>query len=247
MDSLSQFITDYTGEAASYDGLAENQGQCEQLVCVYWQKVFGYNAPIVPLAVELWTNPVILESFEQIPVGQEQSGDVAVFGASSSINSPTAGHTDIVVGSVTSSGYQGFDSNWQPLNLNAAGYPTAHLTSHTNNDVLGFLRYKGAEMNSGQVQNLYDAVLMRAPTAAEIANWTGKVFSDLFNVLYDSQECQNLHANHTVNNGDIVNMKNKGIDISASGGADWKSALYANTTKVTTPNATQLKPGLYEV
>lgn len=145
--NLSQFISTYNGHAVTYDNIDDNLGQCEQLVCFYWEKVYGFKCPMIPAAKDLWTNPVVLANFDRIPVGQEQAGDVGVFGASSAINSPEFGHTDIVVNK-TASGYTGFDSNWGGVTDKhpgrGYGYPAAHEVQHSYTDVLGFLRKKGA-------------------------------------------------------------------------------------------------------
>lgn len=135
--TLDQFVSTNTGKAVTYDGLKEDYGQCEQLVCRYWKDVLGFSCPPIPAAKDLWTNPTILKNFDRIPVGKEQKGDVAVFGASSAINSPEFGHTDIVL----KPGFTGFDSNWGGVKA-SNGYPAAHTVQHNYTDVLGFLRKK---------------------------------------------------------------------------------------------------------
>lgn len=141
--TLADFVTTNTGVAVSYDGLLVNKGQCEQLVCLYWEQCLGFKCPSIPLAKDLWTNSTILASFDQIPTGQEEVGDAAVWGASSLINSPVAGHTGIVLGS----GFTSFDSNWGQ-EYDANGYPIAHEVTHDYQDVLGFLRLKEAEVST---------------------------------------------------------------------------------------------------
>lgn len=149
--NLQQFISTNNGEAVTYDNIKVNYGQCEQLVCLYWKELYGFNCPPIPYAYLLWTNPTVLAAFEQIPIGQEQPGDVAVFGRSTLINSPEAGHTDIVVQGQTGGGFLGFDSNWGTTAttnyqvISGVKYPAAHEVQHTYSDVLGFLRYKGEE------------------------------------------------------------------------------------------------------
>lgn len=145
--TLQQFVDETTGKSVTYDGLKENWGQCEQLVCLYWKQVYGFICPPIPAAKDLWINPTVLGSFGRVPIGQEVAGDVAVFGASSAINSPIYGHTDIVLGK----GFQGFDSNWGNVNDTnpkspTYGYPVAHKVQHSYIDVLGFLRWKGGDM-----------------------------------------------------------------------------------------------------
>lgn len=142
------FVSATDGVAVTYDGLQVNYGQCVQLVCLFWKDCYGFLCPPIPYAKDLITNPVVLESFEVIPVGQEQPWDVAVFGASAAINSPVAGHTDIVLNNVGAGGYIGWDSNWggvtdKNVGTKGYGYPAAHQVNHTYSDVIGFLRWKG--------------------------------------------------------------------------------------------------------
>ena len=164
---LQQFIQTTSGHAVTYDNIKANYGQCEQLVCLYWKDVYGFITPPIPYAKDLWTNSVVLESFNQVPVGQEQAGDVAVFGASTQINSPVAGHTDIVLSGIAN-GFNGYDSNWGGVvDKNAGtpgfGYPAAHPVQHSHVDVLGFLRFKGdSSMDNALVQTQEDAALIYA-------------------------------------------------------------------------------------
>lgn len=141
-----QFVNSTSGRAVTYDGLKVNYGQCEQLVCLFWQDIYNFRCPPIPYAADLITNPTVLEFFEVIPVGQEQPWDVAIFGASASINSPVAGHTDIVLVPIEG-GFIGWDSNWgnvtdQNVGTPGYGYPAAHQVQHSYMDIIGFLRYK---------------------------------------------------------------------------------------------------------
>jgi len=199
--TLSQFITAETGQAVSYDNVPANTGQCEQLVQEYCVQVLDWTPPIIPSAVEWWTNPTVLANFAQIPIGQLQAGDIVVFGANADINSPVDGHIDICAGSVISSGYQGFDSNWEPLNLNAQGYPTAHLVNHSYTDVLGGLRYNEAMTpTSTQVGQEFQALANRQPTQAEVdlfigLNWFDGLQQYLFpGVEQTYEQIANLEA-----------------------------------------------------
>lgn len=156
MISFNQFMTNTNGKAVTYDNVSANYGQCEQLVCLYWEQVYGFKCPLIPYAKDLINNPTVLASFNVVAVGQEQVGDVAVFGASTTINSPVAGHTDIVLGPI-SGGFTGWDSNWggvtdQNQGTSGYGYPAAHQVTHNYGDVIGFLRFKG-----GNVDNLTEA------------------------------------------------------------------------------------------
>lgn len=155
---LQQFIQNTSGKAVTYDGLKINYGQCEQLVCLYWKDVYGFATPSIPYAKDLITNPTVLGSFNVIPAGQEQANDVAVFGASSSIGSPVAGHTDIVLQGQTGGGFLGWDSNWGGVTdknqgTPGFGYPAAHQVQHSYNDVIGFLRFK-AQGDDEMVTNI---------------------------------------------------------------------------------------------
>lgn len=186
--NIDTFVTQNTGQAVSYDGVADNIGQCEQLVCCYWRDVFGFLCPPIPAAKDLWTNGTVLGSFDQIPVGQEQKGDVAVFGASTSINSPEFGHTDIVL----APGFLGFDSNWGGVKA-PNGYPAAHNVQHNYGDVLGFLRFKsnnGDSMTLPTPQQVIDAFnkhLGVPPRPEEITYYSTHDVSELYAVLLDNR------------------------------------------------------------
>lgn len=176
--NLAQFIANETGQAVCVDGTqnnppaTNNSGQCVQLVALYSEQVNGVKLPLVVGAVNLWNNVTVQAlGYVQVPITELQTGDIIIFGASSTINSPKFGHTDIYVKPI-SGGYQGFDSNWQPLNLNSAGYPTAHLTNHTFADVLGGLRFQGGTMpeqvTDNFIKQVYLACLGRAPSNDEL-------------------------------------------------------------------------------
>lgn len=176
--TLDQFVANNDGKAVSYDGVKDNIGQCEQLVCCYWRDVYAFLCPPIPAAKDLWTNPTVLASFTQIPVGQEQAGDVAVFGASNAINSPLYGHTDIVL----LPGYTGFDSNWGGV-MAPSGYPAAHKVKHSYVDVLGFLRFKsnnGVTMPTKQnVQDYIKTYTGADATPQQIAFYTARPWTEL--------------------------------------------------------------------
>jgi hypothetical protein len=145
--TLAQFIQTYQGKAIDFDGIPSDTGQCVQLVAEYCKQVL--NAPVLyaPYAVDWWTefsNSVLQSHFDKIArPALPKVGDIAVYGASNLINSPLAGHIDIVVANVTSSGYTGFDSNWGGVRA-SNGYPAAHDVQHTYTDVFGFLRLKSS-------------------------------------------------------------------------------------------------------
>jgi hypothetical protein len=180
MDTLPKFIADYTGQAVSYDGIKANTGQCEQLVLLYWKDVYGFKAPAIPGAYQLWTNATVLKSFEQIAIGEEQPGDVAVWAPNSDINSSEYGHTDIVV----KPGFLGFDSNWGGVTTTVNGivYPAAHEVQHSYLDVMGFLRWKGEPMNNEEPINEGDfdniATLFGDPVSAfnQAPNWNKEFY-----------------------------------------------------------------------
>jgi hypothetical protein len=231
--SLAQFITNEAGQAVSYDNVPANTGQCEQLVQEYCVQVLGWKPPLIPTAVEWWTNPTVLANFTQISVGQEQPGDIGVFGASAVINSPIAGHIDIVV-TPASGGYVGFDSNWGNVN-NAAGYPVAHETNHTFTDVLGFLRYNGGSMTPEEQAALANAQLYQNAVTQSNA-WTDpNGFSD--DVTRVTAHINNLMADR------IAVTEALGLPVTTDA-ADLTTAINALKGSST---PTVLAPGVYEV
>lgn len=194
--SPQQYVQETDGKAVTYDGLAEDYGQCEQLVCDYWHKVYGFACPMIPLAKDLITNEAVLASFETIPVGQEQAWDVAVFDASSSINSPEAGHTDIVLAPQTN-GFIGWDSNWGGVTDKypgqTFGYPAAHQVTHSYADVIGFLRWKEPDMNATkeQLEVIYSLAFPNQNVNEDWCNgWAGKDMNDAVNALRDDPSRQ---------------------------------------------------------
>lgn len=170
------FVQENTGKAVTYDGIRGNYGQCEQLVCLFWKYVYGFLCPPIASAKDLITNPFILANFSVEPVGREQSWDVAVFGASAAIDSPTDGHTDIVL-NPQPNGFLGFDSNWGGVTDHNTGtpgygYPAAHQVTHSHDDVLGFLRWKGGDMpiTEDALYMIFRGILRRDPTHEEASN-----------------------------------------------------------------------------
>lgn len=240
--NLNQFITGFTGQAICYDGVLADTGQCVQLVAEYCVRVLGFTPPMKN-AVDWWTDDSVNAAFTKIPIGQEQPGDIAIWGASNVINSPLYGHIDIVV----APGFTGFDSNWGGVN-NAAGYPIAHQVSHNYTDVLGFLRYNGGNMvpiNNGDVVNVYQSLLNRQPDQEALNYWINS--TDWKDFIYSIINSDEFKLDHFINSGDVVNMKAKGIDISQVVGQDWKAGNYNDATKGIAPDAVVLQPGLYEV
>ncbi len=144
--TLQQFVTRYQGKAVDVDGVPQDTGQCVQLVARYCIDVL--HAPIfyAPYAVDWWTEfsgSVLQSHFTKVSPTSIKAGDIVVWGASSLINSPVAGHIDIALSAVSNSSFTGFDSNWGGVR-NAQGYPVAHDVHHSLVDVLGGLRLKPA-------------------------------------------------------------------------------------------------------
>ena len=222
---LATFISTYRGQAVSYDGIAANSGQCEQLIQLYWKECLGFDSPGIAAAVELWTNTTILENFEQIAIGDEQAGDVAVFGASSVINSPVYGHTDICVTPSGGAGYLGFDSNWGGVTA-SNGYPAAHEVQHTMKDVLGFLRFKEIAVepfNSGDAQNITNA-LFGGGTPPDFV--TAQIGQDYKTAVENLLTYNYLNVFVQANAGDQANVNNAlGTNLSIVGVA-WKNVVY---------------------
>ena len=152
---IPTFVKDYTGKAVDFDKVLGDTGQCVQLVA---QFLSNLKLPVfyAPYAVDWWTEfkgSDLAAKFEQIackPGVEPQPGDLVVFGASDSIDSPEAGHIDICLKNSTSTHYTGFDSNWGGVYTSVTidgkkyKFPAAHQVVHTYEDVLGYLRVKAA-------------------------------------------------------------------------------------------------------
>lgn len=195
----SQFITTYTGVAVDVDNVAQDAGQCLQLVSLFQEKV--QNTPIffTPYAVDYWTKfsgSPLEQYYDQISVGQPvQPWDLVIFGASSSINSPEAGHADICINPITG-GYLGFDSHWVDstgkVPVDANGYPVAHQVEHSFIDILGYLRLKEVNVDKPDadlVTKYFVGFDIPGPTAAQIAAYTNEtldvLLSDLLQYNFD--------------------------------------------------------------
>lgn len=196
--TLDDFVIQTTGRAVTYDNVQANYGQCEQLVQVYQREVQNTPVFVTPYAKNYWLlfkGSPLEAYYDQIQPGQSMEvGDIVVLGASSSINSPVAGHIDICL-IPKAGGYTGFDSNWagvtdQNHKTSGYGYPAAHQVQHTLKDVLGYLRLKEDNVsmpNSGDITNakrFSTGVSTYTPSAAEIASFqTATGWHDL---LYDT-------------------------------------------------------------
>jgi hypothetical protein len=203
--TLTQFVATENSQALDYDKIPADTGQCVQLVAYYCVDVLGITPPMLN-AVDWWNDygstQVLADNFTRIPYTSgvyPQPGDIVVFGASNSINSPLYGHIDICIAVGGPSGYTGFDSNWGG-DYNAQGYPVAHQVQHNYTDVLGYLRYNGGTMqpsqptgmNANGVTVVIQACFRRPPTPEEIQYWTGHQFDECIDNLATTSEYQEI-------------------------------------------------------
>lgn len=252
--TLTQFITTYTGQAVSYDGIEANAGQCEQLVQVYQTEVQNLPVFVTPIAVNYWnlfSGSPLQPNYNQIVFdGQSPNvGDIVVFGANSDINSPVAGHIDICIGSSVG-GFLGFDSNWGNVN-NAQGQPVAHQVNHSFTDVLGYLRPKEVNVetfNQGDAQNFSESVFGELNIPAFVSAQIGQ---DWKTAIYAIIADPNMQQFVKVNEGDQTNIfKALGATGNLPNLIDqpWKSVAYNYIlTNIPTDTSTVLAPGNYKV
>lgn len=161
MITLDQFVTANTNVPVDVDH--EYGAQCWDLVELYAEQVLGLHqnpwaitlngSAIYPAgdAKNAWLcfsdNPQLQENFDQIPVGQEQRGDILVYNGHGVY---TEGHIAICLGNG-----QVFEQNADPDGSNA------HVYSRANTYLLGALRLmKGIDM----INNQADADLVFAAT-----------------------------------------------------------------------------------
>lgn len=80
-------------------------------------------------------------------------------------------------------------------------------------------------LNEGDIVNIYQTLLGRAPDAGGAAFWLGKQWHDLFYTIVDGDEFKQYFF---VNDGDVVNLDNslKRTDAATIKGQVWKSVVY---------------------
>lgn len=220
MVMLQQFVATENSQALDYDGILADTGQCVQLVSYYCLNVLGITPPSLN-AVDWWNDyastPVLVSNFDRIGYNANSlplAGDIVVFGASESINSPLYGHIDIAISVGAPSGYTGFDSNWGG-DYNAQGYPIAHQVQHNYTDVLGYLRIKESTMepfNQGDLENFLIATLGSEYwlQASEPANqwFFGEIGKDFKTAIYTIMQSEQfglaLQANQKPANSTVL-------------------------------------------
>jgi hypothetical protein len=145
--SLSQFITNWTGKSADWDGIIGDSGQCVQLVVYYMIQVQGMVSANIPYfnAYQFWADfsqsPLLVANYTQIAnTGSNgpETGDIVVYDQSPLIDSEGLGHIDIATANGSSGGYDAFASNWYTLPggygsgiPSSTGYPEAGAVTHT--------------------------------------------------------------------------------------------------------------------
>ena len=134
-DNLNQFIAEKNGQTVNFDGIAEDSGQCVQLVALWCQRI---GLPVLyHNAADWWTyyggdfeqHWVRVDNDPNNPNQLPSVGDVVVFNHSLP-GSTGYGHIDIFVQDLGIGSWQGYDSNW------SGKY--AHLVNHTWSYVLGW-------------------------------------------------------------------------------------------------------------
>lgn len=166
---LSTFISQNTG-------IAVGSGECGELVDLWLVEGFG-NHTAYNTALEYWQNGIPGFSITSSP----QPRDIACYNAHPGFPD---GHIAIYVGNG-----QVFEQNADP-----DGSPP-HLFNRSTQYLLGYLTQGGEEMiNSGDVQNVYKALLGRDATSEDDAVWVGKDWKTFIYGVIESAEFKNHQA-----------------------------------------------------
>lgn len=163
--TLDQWIPAVKGQSLNFDGVPADTGQCVQLVAIYCRDVL--KVPVLYGNAIDWFNKYSGSTLEPnfdrhyIQESYPQKGDIVIWGTG--VGSPY-GHIDVCISDGNAGGFLGFDQNW-------AGDKTAHQVQHTNQFVLGFLKFKkGAKMTHDQNIELARYYRLLAGESVEEAN-----------------------------------------------------------------------------
>lgn len=170
--TLSEFVS-------KYDGKIVADGQCGNLVRQYWIEVDQTSPPSYPNSNDYWSQPV--PGYNKIKL-DPHPGDIAIYDGHGIY---TEGHSAVYVGNS-----QVFEQNADP-----DGSP-AHIYARAPTYLLGYLRKQGEDMsepadyklNSGDAVNMFQAILGRPATDADIKYYTGRIWKDAVYDLVNSQE-----------------------------------------------------------
>lgn len=214
---------------------AVGTGQCGELVDLWLAEGFN-NHTEYATAYEYWTNGIPGFTVTTTP----KAGDIAVYvpHTVNGVNYPD-GHIAVYVGSGVVFEQNADPDGSLPHEFNrATTYLAGYLTSQGGNMV------ETPTVNQGDIENMYQSLLNRPADDSALQTYNGMDWKTFVYALLDSAEFQ---IDHTINSGDVVNMKNKGIDVSAVEGQPWKTGMYAASTTGSAPEATVLQSGTYKV
>lgn len=123
-----------------YDGTKVGAGQCVALIKQYEQEVLNLTPVAVGNAHQYFDNyeneEFLYTNFDRITydgTNKPEIGDIVVW---STVVGQGAGHVAIAYYNIEESSFISFDQNWNTPLL-------CQLETHTYNNVLGWLRYKG--------------------------------------------------------------------------------------------------------
>lgn len=200
--TLDTWIPTVEGKTLDFDGLAQDAGQCVQLVSFYLKDVLG--APVFYTnAIDWWLKfdgSPLVPNFDKAN-GPPKKGDLVIFGAG--VGS-VFGHIDICIQDGNPGGFLGFDSNW-------GGNKTAHKVQHNLQYILGNLRPKGGDMpTEAEVRSVfkaYNAVGLSpdggpgVPSSKQVQDYTSSPWIRLVQDMLNYVE-----GRDTVNAGDMHNI-----------------------------------------
>lgn len=189
--TLDEFVTQWTGKFADFDGAYG--AQCVDLFNYYNRDVVGapfIGTPLTGGAADLWENfsssaaPEFYDQIRNTPDLVVQEGDVVVWAANTPRTGP-AGHVAIGLAGADTNQFTSFDQNYPDGSL-------PHKQQHDYVGVYGVLRPNNLakqgtdEMIESQdeLQALFGAFWGRPASADEVSQYVGKVsFIDMVRAL----------------------------------------------------------------
>lgn len=164
-------------------------GQCVNLASS-WSMAQGGPELRGATAYEIYQNfrDPFFEVIANTPTNQPSEGDIVFFVPNyAPIGTGYAGHIDVCVDNISSTGFRALDTDWE-------GHPYSEYINHSFAGVAGWFHHnKGGDMasltNEQDVAVLYSELLGRG-VDDQAKNWVGIPWPDAFNGIATSSEGQ---------------------------------------------------------
>lgn len=183
---------------ASPDGNPADAGQCVSWADYVLKNVYNH-AYLYANAIDWWQNPGLSDTFDFISYVSgvyPKTGDFVIWG--SGVGSQY-GHVDVCAVDGTSSGFTGYDSNWEDI-------PKLSTIQHNYEyGILGYIRLKSNQGETDMVDDAGARELLtmstllaqdgdapdRQPTVQEVTNLIGRTYPDAMNQIMSYQPYKN--------------------------------------------------------